>query len=100
MDVWQALVDPTRRAIVSRLANGGAARVTEIAAPFAISLNSVSKHIRALEAAGLVSRRVEGRDHVIALTPAPMAQAAQWLEDQAQLWRWRLGELEKVLDDG
>jgi len=74
--------------------------VTELAQPFAISLNSVSKHIRMLERAGLVRRRIEGRDHFLALTPEPMAAAVTWMEQQAQLWRWRLGELEKVLDDG
>jgi DNA-binding transcriptional ArsR family regulator len=98
--VLQALADPTRRAIVSRLAGGGEARVTDVAAPFAISLNSVSKHIRMLERAGLVSRRVEGREHFLSLTPEPMTPAVRWMEEQAALWRWRMGELEKVLDDG
>ena len=63
-----ALADPTRRAILSRLAQGEA-RVTEVAKPFAISLNSVSKHIRMLERADLLRRRVEGRDHILSLNP-------------------------------
>lgn len=97
--VLQALGDPTRRAIVSRLAAGGEARVTALAQPFPISLNSVSKHIRMLERAGLVRRRVEGREHFLSLTPGPMNEAAAWIAEQTKLWAWRLGELEKVLND-
>jgi len=93
-----ALADPTRRAILGRLAEGEA-RVTEIAAPFAISLNSVSKHIRMLERAALVRRRVEGREHVIALNPQGLDEAAQWIEAQRRLWAWRLGELETLLKE-
>lgn len=93
-----AIADPTRRAILARLAEGEA-RVTELARPFAISLNSVSKHIRMLERARLVSRRVEGREHILSLTPAPLDEAAEWIAAQKRLWAWRLGELEKVLED-
>ena len=64
-----ALADPTRRAILRHLA-GGDARVTDLAEPFPISLNSVSKHIRALERAGLVTRRRHGREHILTLQPA------------------------------
>jgi DNA-binding transcriptional ArsR family regulator len=94
-----ALADPTRRAILSRLAEGEA-RVTDVARPFPISLNSVSKHIRMLERAKLVRRRVEGREHFLALDPAPLDEAADWIAAQKTLWAWRLGELEKVLTDG
>lgn len=93
-----ALADPTRRAILSRLATGEA-RVTDLARPFPISLNSVSKHIRQLERANLVRRRVEGREHFLTLTPGPLDEAAAWIDEQRKLWAWRLGELEKVLDD-
>jgi DNA-binding transcriptional ArsR family regulator len=95
----QALSDPTRRAIVARLA-GGEQRVTEIAAPFAISLNSVSKHVRMLERAQLVRRRVVGREHFVSLTPGPMDEAIDWMNAQKALWAWRLGELEEILDHG
>ena len=98
-ECFGALADPTRRAIVSRLA-AGEARVTDVAAPFAISLNSVSKHIRMLERAGLVRRRVEGREHFLALNPAPMGEAIRWMEEQQALWAWRLAQLEEVLKDG
>lgn len=94
-----AISDPTRRAILARLALGEA-RVTEVAEPFPISLNSVSKHIRVLERADLVRRRVSGRDHFLALNPAPLDEAAAWIEEQRKLWAWRLNELEKVLNDG
>ena len=94
-----ALADPTRRAILARLAHGEA-RVTDVAKPFAISLNSVSKHIRMLERAKLVRRRVEWREHFLALDPAPLDEAAAWIDEQRKLWTWRLGELEKALNDG
>ena len=98
-DTMLALADPTRRAILARLALGEA-RVTEVAQPFDISLNSVSKHIRMLERAQLVRRRIDGREHFLSLDPAPLDEAADWINDQRKLWAWRLGELEKVLKDG
>src|SRR3569623_92178 len=91
-----ALADPTRRAILARLAAGDA-RVTELAKPFAISLNSVSKHIRMLERAELVRRRREGREHILALNPHGLAEAADWIEGQRRLWAWRLGRLDETL---
>jgi DNA-binding transcriptional ArsR family regulator len=93
-----AIADPTRRAILARLASGEA-RVTDVARPFPISLNSVSKHIRMLELAGLVTRRVEGREHFLALDPKPLDDAAQWIDQQRRLWSRTLNELEKVLND-
>jgi DNA-binding transcriptional ArsR family regulator len=93
-----ALADPTRRAILARLAQGEA-RVTELARPFPISLNSVSKHIRMLERAGLVSRRVDGREHILSFRPSPLDEVTGWVEAQKKLWAWRLGELETVLKE-
>lgn len=98
-DTLTALADPTRRAILARLAQGEA-RVTDLARPFPISLNSVSKHIRVLERAKLVRRRIEGREHVLTLDPAPLDEAADWIAEQKTLWAWRLGELERALTDG
>jgi DNA-binding transcriptional ArsR family regulator len=91
-----ALADPTRRAILQRL-SAGETRVTEIARPFAISLNSVSKHIRMLERAGLVRRRRAGREHLLSLTPAPLDAAAEWIDAQRTLWRARLQALDTLL---
>ena len=97
-ETLQALADPTRRAILQRLSEGEA-RVTEIARPFAISLNSVSKHIQMLERAELVRRRVAGREHFLTLNPAPLDEAAKWLEEQRALWAWRLAELDTILQE-
>lgn len=93
-----ALADPTRRSILARL-SAGEARVTEIAAPFPISLNSVSKHIRVLERAELVRRRVEGRDHILSLNSEPLVRAARWMDEQAALWTWRLARLDEILEE-
>jgi DNA-binding transcriptional ArsR family regulator len=91
-----ALADPTRRAILQRLARGEA-RVTELARPFAISLNSVSKHIRMLERARLVRRRRVGREHRLAFDPQPLDEAAAWIEAQRTFWTARLDALEREL---
>ncbi|MFL5298445.1 MAG: ArsR/SmtB family transcription factor [Phenylobacterium sp.] len=97
-ETLQALADPTRRAILARLMDGEA-RVTDVAQPFAISLNSVSKHIRVLERAALVSRRREGREHILALNPGALDEAARWIDAQRSLWSWRLGRLDAALTD-
>ncbi len=91
-----ALADPTRRAILRRLA-AGEARVTELARPFAISLNAVSKHIRTLERARLVRRRRVGREHLLTFDPAPLDAAAAWIEAQRALWTARLDALDALL---
>lgn len=97
-ETLNAIADPTRRAILARLAQGPA-RVTEVARPFPISLNSVSKHIRMLERAKLVRRQVQGRDHVLTLDPTPLDEAAAWIAEQTKLWAWRLDQLERVLSE-
>lgn len=94
--MFNALCDPTRRAILARLTDTDA-RVTEIAADFPISLNSISKHIRMLERAGLVNRTVQGRDHVLSLNAGPMAEAAAWIERYRRFWEGRLAALEKYV---
>ena len=91
-----ALADPTRRAILQRLSQGEA-RVTDQAQPFAISLNSVSKHIRMLERADLVRRRRAGREHLLSFNPQPLDQAAAWIETQRAFWTTRLDALEREL---
>jgi DNA-binding transcriptional ArsR family regulator len=91
-----ALADPTRRAILERLSRGEA-RVTELAAPFSISLNSVSKHIRMLERAELVQRRVAGKEHLLSFNRAPLEEAALWIESQRALWTRRLSALDDLL---
>ncbi|MBX9589038.1 MAG: metalloregulator ArsR/SmtB family transcription factor [Hyphomonadaceae bacterium] len=91
-----ALADPTRRAILQRLSQGEA-RVTELADPFAMSLNGVSKHIRMLERADLVRRRRAGRVHFLSLNPQPLDAAAAWIVNQRALWTARLDTLEALL---
>ncbi len=95
-DTLIALADETRREILKRLASGEA-RVTELAAPFDISLNSVSKHIRLLERAGLVRRRVSGRDHYLALEPRPFDELTAWMARTRDFWNSRLDDLEAAL---
>lgn len=95
-DTLIALADPTRRAILQRLSHGNA-RVTELAQPFAISLNSVSKHIRLLERADLVRREKSGRDHWLTLNAQPMDETLQWMQAQREAWTVRLDVLEALL---
>jgi DNA-binding transcriptional ArsR family regulator len=78
-----ALADETRRAILRRLSEGEA-RVTELAQPFAISLNAVSKHIRLLERAGLVRRRCVGREHFLSFNQEPLDEAVAWMKAQGE----------------
>jgi DNA-binding transcriptional ArsR family regulator len=91
-----ALAHPARRAILQRLSRGEA-RVTELADPFAISLNAVSKHIRVLERARLVRRRRAGREHLLSLSPRALDEAAAWIERHRAMWTSRLDVLEGLL---
>jgi DNA-binding transcriptional ArsR family regulator len=91
-----ALADPTRRAILERLSKGEA-RVTELAQPFTMSLNAVSKHIRILERARLVRRRCAGREHFLSLNREPLDEAAAWIEAQRAVWTARLDALAALL---
>lgn len=91
--VFSAVSDPTRRAILARLADSEA-RVTDLAGEFPISLNSTSKHIRVLEGAGLVRREVRGREHVISLDAAPLEEAAEWIEHYRRFWTDQLASLD------
>jgi len=95
-DTLIALADGTRRTILGRLA-AGEARVTEVAEPFGISLNSVSKHIRILERAGLVRRRVAGRDHFLSIEPKPFDELTHWMLKTREFWSTRLDALAAAL---
>jgi DNA-binding transcriptional ArsR family regulator len=92
----RALADPTRRAILQRLMQGEA-RVTELAHPFAMSLNAVSKHIRVLERARVVRRRRAGREHLLAIEPESLDEAAAWIVAQRAIWTRSLDALESML---
>ena len=88
-----ALADPTRRAILDRLARGEA-RVTDIAEPFEMSLAAVSKHLRTLERAGLVTRARRGREHTLSLNAQPLRQVVRWTLRYERFWNDRLDRLE------
>lgn len=91
-----ALADPVRRRILERL-RGGRARVTDLAADFPISLNSVSKHIRILERAKLVERRIAGREHFLRFRPEPLDQAQRWIAAQQAFWATKLAAIDDLL---
>ncbi len=93
---YDALANPVRRQILAELM-AGERRVTELAAPFDVSLAAVSKHIRHLEQAGLVRRRVAGRDHWLRLEPGPLASAEAWIAQARRFWEGRLDALADLL---
>jgi DNA-binding transcriptional ArsR family regulator len=96
--VLAAVSDPTRRAIIDRLADGPM-RVTDVAIPFAMSLNAVSKHVKVLEKAGLVQRARRGREHSLQLTSAPLRDVARWVHRYAHFWTVRLERLEAFFSE-
>jgi len=95
-ETFAALADPTRRAILARLASGPSS-VTELAEPFDMSLPAVSKHLRVLERAGLISRGREAQWRPCVLDPAPLKDVAEWAEGYRQLWEGRLHRLDSFL---
>ena len=94
--IFSALSAPTRRAIVTRLANGEA-QVGEIAAQFDISAPAVSRHLRILEDAGLVSRRVEAQRRILSLNPEALKLASRWVDEHRRFWEASLDRLEALL---
>jgi DNA-binding transcriptional ArsR family regulator len=95
--VFAAIADPTRRAILMRLLRGPAT-VSELARPFAMSLPAVSKHLRVLERAGLMKRRVEGRVHHCQVVPSALQAAESWLVQRHRFWDERLAALRQHVD--
>jgi DNA-binding transcriptional ArsR family regulator len=95
---FSALSDATRRGILARLALGETS-VSELAEPYAMSLPAVSKHLRVLERAGLVTRKKSGRVHRCRLVSRPMKDAALWIEDYRQFWEAQLDSLEEFLTE-
>ncbi|HVY62034.1 MAG TPA: metalloregulator ArsR/SmtB family transcription factor, partial [Planctomycetota bacterium] len=93
-----ALAHPIRRGILARLA-AGEATVTELARPFKVSAPAISRHMRVLERAGLLSRRVAGREHRCRLERKGMDEAAAWLDRQRDIWNERLDALERYLKE-
>ena len=95
---FAALADPTRRAILARLASGQAS-VTELAEPFAISQPAISKHLKVLERAGLVSRGRDAQRRPRKLEPKPLEEATEWLERYRELWEGNFQRLDALLDE-
>ena len=95
---FAALADPTRRAILARLASGEAS-VTELAEPFAMSQPAISKHLKVLERAGLVSRGRDAQRRPRRLEAEPLAEATEWLEEYRRLWEGRFQRLDALLDE-
>jgi DNA-binding transcriptional ArsR family regulator len=95
---FAALADPTRRAILARLSEGEAT-VNELAEPFPISVQAVSKHLKVLERAGLITRGRTAQLRPSRLEGAPLREAADWLEDYRAFWQERFDQLESRLRD-
>jgi DNA-binding transcriptional ArsR family regulator len=96
---FAALSDATRRGILARLARQGETSVSDLAAPYKMSLPAVSKHLRVLQHAGLVSRQKNGRVHRCRLRAEPMKDAAAWIEHYRQFWEAQLDSLARYLED-
>jgi len=93
---FAALADPTRRAILARLASGHAS-VTELAEPFEMSMPAVSKHLKVLERAGLILRSREAQSRPCELQAQPLKTAAQWIDEYREFWEQRLNRLDAYL---
>ncbi len=94
-EILKAASDPTRRAILTLLAQEGATRVTDLATHYDMSLNSVSKHIKVLEKAGLVIRKTIGRTHLIEANMEPIKEIDQWFSQLCSIWDMRLEALDQ-----
>jgi DNA-binding transcriptional ArsR family regulator len=96
---FAALSDPTRRAILAQLASSGQASVSELAEPFAISQPAISKHLKVLERAGLISRGQDAQRRPSRLEAKPLADATKWLERYRQFWEGNYQRLDALLDE-
>lgn len=90
--IFSALSDSTRRAILRKLAHHPAT-INDIAGPFPLSLNAVSKHVMVLERAGLLRREIRGREHYCWIEPSPLREAEEWLEGYREFWEQRMDAL-------
>jgi DNA-binding transcriptional ArsR family regulator len=95
---FMALADPTRRAILARLADGEAS-VTELAAPFDMSQPAISKHLKMLERAGLVTRSRDAQRRPVKIEATPMREATDWLERYRRFWEGRYEKLDALLEE-
>jgi DNA-binding transcriptional ArsR family regulator len=97
-DILTAISHPSRRAIISQLANGPA-RFLDIAKPFDTALNAVTKHLKLLERAGLIERRKQGREVFISFRAEPLREVAEWMSDYERFWNEHLDQFEQHFKD-
>ena len=97
-DVLTAISHPSRRAIIGQLAHGPA-RFTDIAKPFDLALNAITKHLKLLERAGLISREKQGREVLISLRPEPLRLVSGWVHEYEQFWSERLDQFEEFFKE-
>ena len=93
-----ALSDPTRRAIIGNLAAKGACSVLELAEPFQMSLPAISKHLKLLENANLVTRQIRGRVHYLTLCAEPMSEASEWIAAYRRFWNQQLDSFQQYIE--
>ncbi len=94
----KAISDPTRRSLLTKLVQQGPMRVTQLATYYEMSLNSISKHIKVLESADLISRKTLGRVHIIEATPNSMQCIENWLHSLRSIWEIRLDTLAEIME--
>jgi len=94
--VFNALADPTRRAMLARLSKGKT-NITTLASPFNMSQPAISKHMRVLEKAGLIKRARKGREHIISIAPSPAKQAGEWITFYTKHWEARFDAVDAYL---
>jgi DNA-binding transcriptional ArsR family regulator len=95
--VFVALADPTRRGMIARLSKGPAS-IGELGRPYDVSKPAITKHVKILERAGLISRKKDGRIHRCRLNPKPMEEAEEWIEKHRKFWQGSLGKLARYLE--
>ena len=98
-DVLTAISHPSRRAIIGKLAESGPTRFTDVAKPFDVALNAVTKHLKLLERAGLIEREKQGREVLISLRPEPLRLVAGWVHEYERFWNERLDQFEQHFKD-
>ena len=97
--IFSALGNPIRREIIAQIAEQQVATVSELADPFDVSLNAISKHLKVLERAGLIRREVKGREHYCRINSRALQDASEWLDYYRQFWSVRLDALEEAVID-
>ena len=94
-DVFTALAHPSRRSIIKRLAAKGSMRFTDVAGPFKVNLNAVTKHLKLLDRAGLITREKKGREMLISLRVEPLRVASVYVHEYERFWNKQLDEFEQ-----